>query len=59
MFMLPFIFVIACGLFELKRIHTEMLSFVYICIAFGDLIINSSTDEVVRWYWWNCWSSLF
>jgi len=37
--------------------HIEMLSFVYICIAFGDLIIDSSTDEVVRWYWWNCWSS--
>jgi len=33
MFLLSYIFVIVCGLFEWKQIYAGYLSFVYICIA--------------------------
>jgi hypothetical protein len=41
MFMLSFIFVIVCDLFEWMQICIKVfLSFVYICIGFGDPIIK-------------------
>jgi len=41
MFMLSIIFVIVCGLFELRRICSEFfLPLVYICIAVADAVIN-------------------
>jgi hypothetical protein len=40
MFMLLFIFVLICGLFEWKRKCADFLLFVYICIAVGDLVIK-------------------
>jgi hypothetical protein len=40
-FMLSIIFVIVCGLFELRRICSEFfLPLVYICIAVADAVIN-------------------
>ena len=40
MFMLSFVVVILCGLFEWKRICAGFLSFVYICIAVLDPAIK-------------------
>jgi hypothetical protein len=40
MFMLSYIFVIVCGLFEWKRICKGLLSFVFICDAIEDPIIK-------------------
>jgi len=44
MFMLSFIFVIICGLFEWKR-NCRFLSFVYISIAVGVPVIKSRGSE--------------
>ena len=40
MFMLSFIFVTVCNLFEGNRFFKVRLSFVYKCIAVGDLTIK-------------------
>jgi len=40
MFMLSFILVIVCGLFEAIWICTGFLSWVYICIAVSDSVIK-------------------
>jgi len=40
MFILLFIVVLVCDLFEWKRIDTCFLSFVYVCLDVGDTVIK-------------------
>ena len=44
-FMFSFFFVIVCVIFEWIRIFAGFLSFVYICIAVGDPVINRGGFE--------------